>query len=98
MRRTEAVEKLKPFEARFRALGATSLFLFGSTARDRAGLASDLDLFVEYDPTSRFNLMDLVAAKYMVEDELGMSADLATRDGLHPRYRDEIEREAIRIF
>lgn len=98
MGRIEAVEKLKPFEARLRALGATSLYLFGSTAKGTAGVTSDLDLFVEYDATSRFNLLDLVTAKFMVEDELGMSADLATRDGLHPRYKDEIERDAIRIF
>ncbi len=98
MRRVEAIEELKPFEARFKALGATSLYLFGSTARDVANLASDLDLFVECDPSTRFDLIDLVTAKYMIEDELGVPADLATRDGLHPRYKNAIERDAVRIF
>jgi predicted nucleotidyltransferase len=34
-------------------MGATALYLFGSTARDEAGEASDLDLFIDYDPDSR---------------------------------------------
>jgi uncharacterized protein len=30
-----------------RALGATGLYLFGSTARDEASAPSDLDLFID---------------------------------------------------
>lgn len=98
MEKAEAVEKLRAFEPRLRALGATSLYLFGSTARDEATPSSDLDLFLDLDPAQRFTLLDLVSAKLMVEDELGTNVDVATRDGLHPRMRDEIEREAVRIF
>ena len=29
------------------------MYLFGSTARDEAGAASDLDLFIDYDKDSR---------------------------------------------
>ena len=98
MRRDEAIEKLKAFEPRLRALGATSLFLFGSTARDEAKPDSDLDLFLEYDAAAKFSIFELVEAKHMFEDELARSVDVATRNGLHPLMRDEIEREAIRIF
>ena len=98
MRRDEAIEKLKAFEPRLRALGATSLFLFGSTARDEANAKSDIDLFLDYDPAARFSIFELVHAKHMVEDGLEMSVDLGTRDGLHPRLRARIEDEAIRIF
>ena len=98
MTRNEAIAKLQPFETRIKALGATSLYLFGSTARDRASAKSDLDLFMDYDPASRFNAFDLLRARYMIEDELGVVVDMATRGGLHPRLRAGIEGEAVRIF
>ena len=44
-------------------LGETSLFLFGSTLRGDATATSDLDLFIDYDPSSRFNALDLVGIK-----------------------------------
>ena len=98
MERAEAITRLKGFEQRFRSLGAVSLYLFGSTARDEATDASDLDLFLEIEPGHRFSALDLVAAKLMVEGDLHLPVDVATRDGLHPLLRDEIEAEAVRIF
>ena len=98
MLRDEAIAKLKVFEPRLRALGATGLYLFGSTARNEATSSSDLDLFVEVDPTRRFSLLDLVEARRMVENDLGLPVEVATRDGLHPIMRDQIERQAIKVF
>ncbi|WP_158811934.1 nucleotidyltransferase family protein [Beijerinckia sp. L45] len=98
MVREDAIVKLQVFEPRLRALGATALFLFGSTARGEAAAASDLDLFLEYDPASRFDLLDLIKAKHMVEDELGVSVDMTTRGGLHPLIKATIEDEAIQVF
>ena len=98
MGRDEAITKLKVFEPRLRALGATSLFLFGSTARGEATDASDLDIILEVPTENCFTLLDLVSAKHMVEDDLRMPVDVAMRDGLHPLMKDEIEREAVRIF
>ena len=79
-------------------MGATSLYVFGSTARDEAGPASDLDLFIDYDPGSRFNAFDLVGIKQYLEDQLRMPVDVTTRDGLHPMLKSEIERTAVRVF
>lgn len=98
MTRTEAVERLRGYAAAIRALGGTSLFLFGSTSRGRSTPDSDLDLFIDYDPHSKFNAFDLVAAKRMLEDGLGIDIDLTTRNGLHPLIRKGIEADAIRIF
>jgi predicted nucleotidyltransferase len=81
-----------------KALGATSLFLFGSTARNENKSHSDLDLFVDYDPTGKFNALDLVDIKLLLEDHLGMEVDVTTRDSLHPTLRDDIEKTAIRVF
>ena len=98
MNRTEALRKLRPFATALKARGATALFLFGSTARNQAEGNSDLDLFLDYDPRSRFNAFDLVAAKRLLQRGLGVDVDLTTRDGLHPLIRKKIEAEATRVF
>jgi predicted nucleotidyltransferase len=98
MNRAEAIAELRQRAPDIRARGARALYLFGSTARDAAGESSDLDLFLDYDPTSRFNAFDLVGIKLLLEDALGARVDLTTRDGLHPRLREQIERSAVRVF
>jgi predicted nucleotidyltransferase len=98
MRRDEAIAKLKASEDAVRALGATSLYLYGSTARDEADLVSDVDVFVEYDTSKSFDLFDLVGIKHALEDRLNAEVDVATRDGLHPMLRKRIERSAIQVF
>jgi uncharacterized protein len=98
MRRSDAIERLQRKADALRGMGATALYLFGSTVRDEAGEASDLDLFIDYDPESRFNTFDLVGIKLLLEDELHVSVDVTTRDSLHPRLRQGIESSALRIF
>ncbi len=47
MKRDAAIAALKNEADAVKALGATSLYLFGSTVRDEAGENSDLDVFIE---------------------------------------------------
>jgi predicted nucleotidyltransferase len=82
MTRAEALRKLRSQAGAIGALGATSLYLFGSTARNRARAKSDIDLFVDYDPRGRFNALNLVAAKRLLEKSLRVEVDLTTRKGL----------------
>lgn len=98
MRRLEAIAALKGEERAVRATGATGLFLFGSTARDRARPDSDIDLFVDYEPASRFSLIDIVSIKQHLESRLGVAVDVTTRDSLDPLLRRRIEASAERIF
>jgi len=98
MNRADAIDKLKAHADAIRAMGATALYLFGSTARDGAKSQSDLDLFVDYDAHSRFNAFDLVSIKLFLEKELALPIDVTTRDGLHPMLKADIERAAIRVF
>jgi uncharacterized protein len=95
---TDAISQLLRHADAIKAMGATSLYLFGSTARNEAAVDSDLDLFLEYDPASRFSLVDLVGIKLFLEEALGIEADVTTRDGLHPMLKDKIERSAVRVF
>jgi uncharacterized protein len=98
MRKHQAITALKDHAEAVKALGAISLYLFGSTARDDAGPSSDLDLFVDYDRTSRFSLIELVSIKQLLEQRLGVPVDVTTRDSLDPLLRDRIEASAERIF
>lgn len=93
--RTEVVTLLHNERTRIAAYGVSSLFLFGSVARDEARGDSDVDLLVEFaqQPTFR-GYMDL---KFFLEDLLGHPVDLVTRSGLRPRVLPAVEREAIRV-
>ncbi|MGH6903230.1 MAG: nucleotidyltransferase family protein [Geminicoccaceae bacterium] len=98
MRRNEAVRLLRAHADAIRAIGATSLYLFGSTARDEASVKSDLDLFIDYDKDGDFSAIELVRLKNYISDALRIEADVTTRDGLHPLIRDEIVAEAEKVF
>jgi uncharacterized protein len=97
MRQSEAISALQERVDDIRALGATSLYIFGSTARDEAVEGSDLDLLIDYGPGTRFSGFDLVGIKQHLEDELQTPVDVTTRDSLHPMLREDIERRAIRV-
>lgn len=98
MTRNEAIARLRECAAAVRARGVTSLYLFGSIARNQAGPDSDIDLFVDYDPAQHFSLVDLVAVQHLLEERIAARIDVTTRDSLHPRLRDAIERSAVRVF
>jgi uncharacterized protein len=94
----EAIRRLRAHAGAIRAIGATSLYLFGSTARDQAREASDLDLFIDYDEDGDFSAIELVRLKNYISDALEIEADVTTRDGLHPLIRDDIVARAERVF
>jgi uncharacterized protein len=98
MNKQQAVANLKCHAEAIKALGATSLYLFGSVARDEAQARSDLDLFVDYDPNGKFSLLELVGIKLLLEEKLGVDIDVTTRDSLHPMLRADIEQSAVRVF
>ena len=98
MTRIDAIRKLSKNAGAVKSMGATALYLFGSTVRDEADMSSDLDLFIDYDPSKRFSLIDLISIKQFLEDDLAIEVDVTTRSSLHPMLRDSIEHSAVRIF
>jgi predicted nucleotidyltransferase len=98
MNRSDIIEQLRENADAIRGMGATSLYLFGSAARDKARPDSDLDLFIDYDPALRFSLLDLVGIKQFLEEQMSAETDVTTRDSLHPMLKDDIERSAVRVF
>jgi uncharacterized protein len=94
--REDAIKLLRRHRAEIAAHGVRALYLFGSTRRDEARPGSDVDLFIDY--AEGFSLLDLVALNEDVGRMLGARADITTRGGLHPLLREDILREAERVF
>lgn len=96
MKRDQALATLKNERERLRREhGVKSLALFGSTARDEATAASDLDLLVEFDrPTGLLGLFNL---QEYLEDLLGCPVDLGTPASLKPRIRQQVMADLIYV-
>jgi len=98
MSRSEIMRRIKSRADAIRAEGATALYLFGSVARDQARSTSDIDVFVDYDPNSKFSLLNLSGIRLIIMDEIGREVDITTSTSLHPRLRDRILAEAVRVI
>ena len=94
----ENINAIKALQAQFAARGVTGLSVYGSRAKGTDTPDSDLDVLVDYDPDRGFSLIDLGAVGRMLEERLGIKADVVTRPGLHPLLKDDIEQSAIRIY
>jgi predicted nucleotidyltransferase len=98
MRKHDAIRCLREHADAIKAVGATSLYLEGSTSRDEASEASDLDLFIDYDQDSEFSVIELLRIKRYLTDILQIDAEVITREGLRPLIRDEVVASAERVF
>ena len=98
MKRDEIIARIRKHADAIRAEGATSLYLFGSAAREDMGPDSDIDVFVDYDPESRFSLLNLSGIRLIVMDELNREVDITTRSSLRPPLRDRILADAVRVL
>jgi uncharacterized protein len=89
---------VEPEQTALRARGVTALFVFGSVARGEATANSDVDVIVDYDPASDFNIIDLSGVRRRLSERLGVAVDVVTRIGVHRRIRDRVLKEAVRIL
>jgi predicted nucleotidyltransferase len=95
MTRDEVLRILGQHHGELEQLGVKSLALFGSAARGEAGAESDVDLLVEFDrPVGMFHFIEV---KEFLERVLGRPVDLGTPESLHPRLRQRVLEEAVRV-
>ena len=97
MDRATVIATLRAHQAALRAEGVSHVYLFGSVARGEADGDSDVDLFYDYDDPT-FSLVDVVRVKRRFSEILRTKVDAMTRNSVHPRIRDEVEAEAVRVF
>ena len=75
--------------------GVTKLALFGSTVRDIASAASDIDVLVAFDgPATSARYFGV---QFYLEDLLGHPVDLVTDKALRPELRPFVERDAVNV-
>jgi predicted nucleotidyltransferase len=89
---------IEPETTPLRTRGVTALYVFGSVARGEANSISDVDIIVDFDPASDFNLIDLAGVRRCLSERLGVDVDVVTRSGIHRRIRDQVLEEAVRIL
>lgn len=78
-----------------RRFGIVRLALFGSTARDNADSASDIDILVAFDGPATSDRY--FGVQFYLEDLLGCQVDLVTEKALRTELRPSIEQEAINV-
>jgi predicted nucleotidyltransferase len=92
------IEVLRSYDAALRENGATGLFIFGSRALGTERPDSDLDLFIDYNPSAKIpNMFRLMQLEQQISAALGIHVTITTRNALHPLMKDSIEREALRV-
>lgn len=75
--------------------GATHVRIFGSVARGHAGVKSDVDFLVSFEPGR--SLLDHASLQLALETLLARRVDIASERGLKAKYRDRILREAVAL-
>ena len=100
MRRDDVIARLRETEPALRALGVARLYLFGSHARDEAVSGSDVDVFVDPISEDEFGFLPFMDAYQTLQGVFGHQVEIgySTRTGLSPYVRNNIERDALRIF
>jgi uncharacterized protein len=98
MTRNEIVGTLAAHRAELARRGVRSLALFGSTARDEARPASDVDLLVDLAPAAGIDLFDLMDIRNYLAELLHRPVDLVIRGDLKPHVRDNALRDAVHVF
>ena len=98
MNTPDTIATLKALAPALAGRGVTGLSVFGSRLAGTARPDSDIDIILDYNPDSRFSLLDLVAVGRIIEEATGIRADVMTRPGLHPVLTDQIEATAIRVY
>src|SRR5438046_7705834 len=79
-------------EAKIKSFGVKRLSLFGSSVRGEETPHSDLDFIVEFEKKSFDAYMDL---KLFLEELFHRPVDLVLADGIKPKLRAAILRDAI---
>jgi putative addiction module CopG family antidote len=97
-KKSEVVAALKALEPELRKRGIASAAVFGSVVHGQARPDSDVDVLVDIDPDTPFDLLDFVGARNLLADRLGRPVDLVERKALKPGIRDSILAEAETVF
>jgi hypothetical protein len=94
----QALALLRAHADGLRAKGVLHAAVFGSVARGSAGPDSDVDVLVELDYARGLSLFDFARICEDIGDLFDGRADVVSKGGLKPRYRDSISADAVYAF
>jgi hypothetical protein len=98
MIREQVIAKLRAALPGLRSeYGVSALYLFGSVARGDDGPDSDVDVIVEFEPSSRPTLLTLSGLMSELERIVGRGVDIGELRSLRPAFRATVEREMLRV-
>lgn len=86
---------MKPAFAR---LGVTRMSLFGSRARGDNREDSDVDLMIDVQQGRKFSLLDLIGVEHVVEDRIGLAANVFMRRSLEEEFVRSAGKDEVVIF
>lgn len=69
--------------------------IFGSYARGEEKKNSDIDILIQYPKGLGFGFIGI---KFELEDALGKKVDLVTYGAIHPKLKDRILNDEVRII
>lgn len=96
--RDELLNRLRRLRPRFERDGVTHMTLFGSRARGDHHPNSDIDLMIEVDEYQPFSMLKVVGIGHIVEDSIGLPANIFMRRSLDDDFVKETQADLIRVF
>ena len=98
LNREQLLSQLQDLRTDLQGAGVTHLAVFGSRARGDHRQDSDLDLMVDIDPKKQLSLLDIIGIGHVVEDRLGLKAQLVLRRSAPAKFLANVAVDQIVIF
>lgn len=98
MDRVTVIQTLKVREHDLRNRGVRHIALFGSVARGKSTVGSDIDIMVDLQPDAPIGVFEYVDLTQFIADMFPAQVDVANHARLKPHVRPQAEREAIYAF
>lgn len=98
LKRDELLTKLRALRPTLERDGVKHMTLFGSRARMDHRADSDVDLMIEVDDTKSFSMLDLVGIGHVVEDGLGLQANIFMKRSVDKPFLDETKPDLVSVF
>jgi hypothetical protein len=96
--REDLIAELQRLRPELEGRGITHMALFGSRARRDNRLDSDIDLVVEIENDRKFSMLDLIGVAHVVEDSIGLEANMFMRRSLNDSFKWTVGRDQVPVF
>ena len=92
------IAKLRALEPQMRGYGVTRLAVFGSRVRGDHRTDSDLDVFIEHDPSRPLGWDEMWNVMRLCEDATGLQPHVMTPTELTPRISERMADDVTEVF